>query len=113
MPYYFTPPTYLDSPGVEEADHVSLWRHYKGNRVGYSVLVTGGVPTPYPGKVSPTAGEIAAADDQYIFGIPLADDCEGGKLWFRGGITYVISDNLATVLDAAGYTDELQVIFSI
>lgn len=109
MPYYFTPPTYLDSPGVEEADHVSLWRHYKGNRVGYSVLITGGVASTYPGRVSPTAAEIAAADDPPLLSAGVHEG-EGDKLWFRGGIRYPVSIATALILQNAGYTDEVEFV---
>ena len=81
---------------AEVADHVSMWRHY-GTPIatGYSVLITGGVATPSPGRVSPTAGDIAAAD---------AGSGEGGKAWFRGGITYTVTSAEQTILEAAGYT---------
>lgn len=77
-------------------EHVSLWRHY-GTPIatGYSVLITGGVATASPGRISPTAGDIAAAD---------AGSGEGGKAWFRGGITYTVTSAEQTILEAAGYT---------
>ena len=69
-------------------------RHYRGVPIGYSVLITGGVATPYPGRATPTAGDIADADD---------GSGEGGKAWFRGGITYEITEAEETILCNAGY----------
>ena len=75
----------------------SLWRHYGlPIQTSYSVLITGGVATTAPGKISPTAGEIADAD---------AGSGEGGKAWFRGGISYTITDAEETILCAAGFDD--------
>ena len=91
----FIPETY-GMPIPTEGDKNSLWRHYGlPIQTSYSVLITGGVATPSPGRISPTAGDIAAADD---------GSGEGGKAWFRGGITYAVTSAESTILEAAGYT---------
>lgn len=91
----FTPPTYNMPLNDEQANHVSLWRHYQGViPTSYSVLITSGVATPTPGRVSPTAGDIADAD---------SGSGEGGKAWFRGGIAYTVTSAEQTILEAAGY----------
>lgn len=83
----------------EGMDHVSLWRHYGlPIQTSYSVLITGGVATTAPGRKSPTAGNIADADD---------GSGEGGKAWFRGGISYEITSAEETILIAAGYGSEI------
>jgi hypothetical protein len=71
-----------------------VWRHFDGVPAGYSVLITSGVASTYPGRTSPSAGEIAAAD---------TGSGEGGQAWFRGGITYTVTDAERTILQAAGY----------
>lgn len=92
----FTPTTWTQPLNDEEANHVSMWRHYGSPiKVGYSVLITGGTATTSPGTVSPTADDIASAD---------AGSGEGGKAWFRGGITYTVTAAEQTILEAAGYT---------
>jgi len=60
-----------------------------------SVLITAGVATASPGRVSPSTADIAGAD---------AGSGEDGKAWFRGGITYTITAGEDTILSAAGYT---------
>ena len=73
-----------------------FWVHYgKAIPTGYSVLITGGAASASPGLISPTAGDIAAAD---------SGSGEGGKAWFRGGITYTVTEAEKTILEAAGYT---------
>ena len=91
----FTPTTY-GMPIPTEGEKFSLWRHYGlPIQTSYSVLITGGVATTAPGKISPTAGEIADAD---------TGSGEGGKAWFRGGIAYTVTSAEAVILAAAGYT---------
>ncbi len=72
-------------------------RHYDGVDTAYSVLITGGVATPYPGRAVPAAGDINDADD---------GSGEGGKAWFRGGITYTVTDAEQVILCAAGYGED-------
>lgn len=92
----FTPPTYeqgfLAEPGSNQAQ--GLMRHYDFN-VGYSVLITGGTATPYPGRTVPSTDDINAADPGS--GI-------GGRAAFLGGRTYTITSGEETILQAAGYT---------
>lgn len=99
IPSTFTPPTYtmpLNDEDVGHGSRFSLWRHYQGViPTGYSVLITDEEATAAPGTVSPTAGDIAAAD---------SGSGEGGKAWFRGGIPYVVTDAEVTILTNAGYT---------
>lgn len=100
MPPEFTPETYgkpiLPETQGGETEEYSMWRHYGTPiQVGYSVLITGGEATPSPGTVSPTNGDCNAAD---------TGSGEGGLAWFRGGITYTVSDAEETILVAAGYT---------
>lgn len=93
----FTPPTFKQPFNPESQDHpkYSLWRWYAGYNTPYSVLITDGVATPYPGTVSPTIADTANAD---------AGSGEGGQAWFRGGITYSVTSAEETILVAAGYT---------
>ena len=94
----FIPDTYGDAIGPEDnghGDRYSMWRHYGTPiAVGYSVLITDGTATAAPGRVSPTADDIAGAD---------SGSGEGGKAWFRGGISYTITSAEETILTAAGY----------
>jgi len=96
----FTPPTYGDAINPEDTGHskrYSLWRHYGTPiKVGYSVLITDGTATTAPGRVSPTADDIAGAD---------AGSGEGGKAWFRGGIAYTVTSAEESALTSAGYGD--------
>ena len=96
----FIPPTYGDPIGPEADGHserYSMWRHYGTPiKVGYSVLITDGTATTAPGRVSPTADDIAGAD---------TGSGEGGLAWFRGGISYTITSAEETILTAAGYGD--------
>lgn len=75
----FTPPT-----TTESSDDV-LFGRYKVT-VGQSVLKVNGVYTTVP---YPWLGEIA--------------DLAEGSEWFQGGRTYVVSDDIASELTAAGY----------
>jgi len=63
--------------------------------VGYSVLITGGVVTPYPGRTVPTVDEMNAAD---------SGSGENGKAVFLGGRSYTVTSEEETLLIAAGYT---------
>lgn len=97
----FTPDTYTVPLNDEEVGHAarfSMWRHYGAPiPVGYSVLITSGAATTAPGTISPTTNDIADAD---------AGSGEGGKAWFRGGITYTITSAEQTILCAAGYDND-------
>lgn len=98
----FIPDTHSEAIGPEGNGHserFSMWRHYGTPiAVGYSVLITGGTATTAPGRVSPTADDIAGAD---------AGSGEGGKAWFRGGISYTITSAEETILTDAGYGDNI------
>lgn len=94
----FTPDTYTDAPPVEKVNHKadhSLWRYYGGREVEYVVLITSGVANASPGVVSPTTGQLAAADD---------GSGDEGKAIYRGGRTYTVTAAEDTILTAAGYT---------
>lgn len=90
----FTPPTYQKRFAPEREGGFDLMRHYQFP-VGYSVLITGGVATPSPGRTVPTQSDIDAADDGSGF---------GGKAAFIGGRTYTVTSAEKTILEAAGYT---------
>jgi len=101
----FTPPTYtmpLLAETSQSSGHERKWalqRHYQGViPTGYSVLITGGAATAYPGTVTPTADDIANSD---------TGSGEGDKAWFRGGIAYTVTAGEASALTAAGYSDYL------
>lgn len=70
-----------------------LMRYYSFP-VGYSVLITGGVATPYPGQTVPTTDQINAAD---------AGSGEAGKAYFIGGKLYTVTGAEVTALNTAGY----------
>ena len=97
----FVPPTYTQAiTGEEEHNlsrkHASMWRHYGGViPVGYSVLITSGVATASPGRVSPSVDDVNNAD---------SGSGEGGQAWFRGGLTYTVTSGEQTILETAGYT---------
>ena len=99
--YTFTPGTYNQAiTGKEEhtlsRDHVSMWRHYGGMiPVGYSVLITDGVATASPGRVSPSIDNIKDAD---------SGSGDDGRAVFTRGSTYTITSSERTILLAAGYT---------
>lgn len=73
----------------------SLWRYYRQLPVGYHVLITSGAATASPGVASVTTQDIEDAD---------SGSGEGGKAWFRGGLTYTVTAAEDTILTAAGYT---------
>ena len=78
----FTPPTYF-----QEGVHNGLLRYYRGDPVGYTVLIESGVATPYPGMRAPSPDRIRAAD-----------------AYFRGGCTHTVTAGEQTILQTAGYT---------
>jgi hypothetical protein len=80
----FSPPTYSQA-FLPEKDGPNLMRYYDF-QVGYSVLIEGGVATPYPGETSPETSRVKAADAAFI-----------------GGRTYTITAGQATILTTAGY----------
>ena len=90
----FTPPTRTQPFIHERKDEWSLMRWYDFD-VGYSVLITGGVASTYPGVVTPSGDDITAAD---------AGSGMGGKAAFIGGHTYTVTAGEQTILQAAGYT---------
>ena len=99
----FIPPTYTvplnDETQANHGPQHSLWRHYQGViPTSYSVLITSGAATAYPGTVSPSADDIAGAD---------TGSGEGGLAWFRGGIAYTVTAGEASALTTAGYSDYL------
>ena len=91
----FTPATYTvpilpETQGGEKPEH-SMWRHYQGViPVGYVVLIEDGTATQY-GSVTTTQTNNCDAGSG-----------EGGKAYFRGGITYTVSDAELTILQNAG-----------
>ena len=89
----FTPPTF-NQPWLGTRQRGDLWRFYDGVPTGYSVLITSGVATPYPGTTWPSRDDINAAD---------AGSGLGSKAAFVGGRTYIINDAEAAILVAAGY----------
>lgn len=96
----FVPPTrnIAVNPETEggELERHSMWRHYGSPiPVGYTVLITSGVASTYPGLVSPSTDQIAAAD---------AGSGEEGLAYFRGGIEYTITSAEDAILTSAGYT---------
>lgn len=78
----FTPPTYNQNGGDK-----GVFRYYSGDPVGWSVLIEGGVATPYPGLRAPRPDRVAAAD-----------------AFFKGGSTYEVTGGEQTILTTAGYT---------
>lgn len=92
----FIPPTYRQSFDPEPNRHgkYALMRWYSFE-VGYSVLITDGVATTYPGKTVPTTAEILAAD---------SGNGDGGRAMFSNGATYLVNEDEKTILEAAGYT---------
>jgi hypothetical protein len=91
----FTAPTYripFNDEKINKPRHLMRWFSLP---VGYTVLITGGVATPLPGRTVPTVSELAAAD---------AGSGDGGKAVFSNGVTYTITSGEQTILEAAGYT---------
>ena len=98
----FTPTTY-DGPtrmAGRELNHRSIgtdmWRHFRQLAVGFNVLITAGVANASPGATSVDTQQIEDADS--------SAGGEGGKAWFRGGLTYTVTAAEDTILTAAGYT---------
>jgi hypothetical protein len=95
----FAPTTYGNQPLGPELDHQSLgynmFRYFDELPVGYHVLITSGVATTSPGRKSLDTNDISDAD---------SGSGEGGKAWFRGGLTYTVTAAEQTILEAAGYT---------
>ena len=90
----FTPPTYRVSFADENESGPSLMRWFSFP-VGYTVIITGGVATPYPGVAVPRSSTMEAAD---------AGSGDNGKAVFRNGVSYTVTDAERTALRAAGYT---------
>ena len=97
----FTPDTY-DGPSRmagPERDHPQqgsdMWRFYRQLPIGYHVLIESGAATASPGRTDVTTEDIDDAD---------SGSGEGGKAWFRGGLTYTVTSAEDTILTAAGYT---------
>ena len=97
----FTPTTY-DGPSRmagPELNHRSIgtdmWRHFRQLPIGFHVLITAGVATASPGRTDVTTSDIEDAD---------LGSGEGGQAWFRGGLTYTVTDAEDTILTTAGYT---------
>jgi hypothetical protein len=90
----FTPPTYRVSFADENETGPSLMRWFSFP-VGYTVVITGGVATPYPGQTVPRDSDLQAAD---------AGSGDGGKGVFTNGVAYLVTDGEKTILEAAGYT---------
>jgi hypothetical protein len=94
----FTTETYNAGPigGVEHGHpDQTLWRYYVGIPTGYSVLITSGAASTFPGILNPTTDQINGAD---------SGSGDNGKAAFIGGRTYTITAGEKTILDAAGYT---------
>jgi len=71
-----------------------LWRFYRQLPIGYHVLIEDSAATAFPGRTDVTTETIDDADSS-VGG-------EGGKAWFRGGLTYLITDTESTIIQAAG-----------
>ena len=111
----FTPPTRAEAIEGEEqsapkiAPHVSMWRHY-GTPIptSYSVLITSGVATPYPGIASPSVhqikGNAEVPNATASFAGADAGSGNDGLAYFSGGITYTVTSGEETILVAAGYS---------
>ncbi len=91
----FKPPTYeqVFNPEPGATDRSGLMRYYHFP-VGYSVIITNGQVTAYPGTTTPTQAEIDAAD---------VGSGYGGKAVFIGGHVYEITASEANLLTNAGY----------
>ena len=89
----FTPPTYENRFAPERPGGFDLMRFYRFP-VGYSVLITGGVATPHPGRTVPSTDEINSADVGSGF---------GNRAAFIGGRTYEVTAGEKTILETAGY----------
>lgn len=90
----FTPTTHKGSI-VQGRQRHNIWRYMNWRDVGYNVIITGGVANTTPGSIAPESDTIAAAD---------SGSGEGGKAWFRGGITYSVNGSENTILTTGGYT---------
>jgi len=94
MAYTFTPPTFTQ-PWLGTKKPGDLLRFYDGVPTGYSVLITSGAASTYPGVVWPSLDSLNAAD---------AGSGLGNKSAFVGGRTYPVTSAERTILIAAGYT---------
>lgn len=90
----FTPGTYKGRI-VKGPQRYNLWRYMNWRDVGYNVITTGGVASATPGVIAPETDTLAAAD---------SGSGEGGKAWYRGGITYSVNGTESLHLTTAGYT---------
>lgn len=94
MAFQFTPPTY-EHPYASPRGLGDLWRFYGGFAAGYSVLITSGAASTYPGTIAPGMDDVNAAD---------AGSGYGSRAAFIGGRTYAVTSSEKTILEAAGYT---------
>ena len=78
----------------QERDTTGFGR-FLSQLVEYSVLITGGAATPFPGKKGVTTDEINAAD---------VGSGMGGRAAFVGGRKYNVTSSEQTILENAGYT---------
>lgn len=82
----FEPPTYATNAGQPGHPGHKLFRRYTW-QAGYSVLITDGVASTYPGVINPTQDAIDAADSVFL-----------------GGHTHTVTAAEKTILESAGYT---------
>ncbi len=75
-----------------------LHRFYGGPTSEYSVFITGGVATPFPGSRGYTMAQVNAADEGSGY---------GGRAAFIGGYLWgELTGSEESILEAAGYTIE-------
>jgi hypothetical protein len=91
-----------------EADKYSLWRFYTDIlQTGYSVIISQGVATPAPGIITPPAYTLTGTTEPNATFQGIGADPgsgEGGLAWFRGGLTYTVTEDEYNILVTAGYT---------
>ncbi len=77
-----------------------LLRFYGGVMTEYSVIITGGVASTFPGIRNPTTTQVKGAD--------IGGSGENGRSAFIGGHLYEddLTDAEETILEDAGYTVE-------
>ena len=87
---------------VGHGENWSLWRWYSGIATARTIIITGGVATPSPGRVHPSTDEIDAADD--------STSTAGGKaIWYSTDVgdndtTQTVTSAEGTIFTTAGYT---------
>ena len=82
---------------VSHGENWSLWRWYSGIATARTIIITGGVASPSPGRVYPSIDEINAADDS-------TSTAGGRAIWYSTNENQTVTSAEGTIFTTAGYS---------